>query len=335
MDVVQSRTLSIKRNVRTLEPIPFDQEITLHIPTGLWRDLRKFRPDVIISHELGVRSLIASTYCRAHQIPLVIWAYQSRVSGGQGGALKRRIRQALLHQARSVVGMGVQAKEVLRSLGVEDERIISPLNAADHPALLSRHKTSISRQRADEIKHRLAGGKHLALVVGRLVPLKGTNTLLDTWAKLPDHVRSEWRLVFLGRGPLDRLVDAAKGMGVIRAGTSDTSEMSDWYGASDLHIFPTLGDVWGLVVNEAMACGVPTLCSIHAGCYDDLIVEGVTGMGYDPTHPQAVTRLKDALTDPSLKTIGESGRDAIASVTLDRLADGFRQAVSMACPQIM
>ena len=121
LDVCQSKTVSVRRRVRSKVPVPFDQEIELHLPVGLWRDLAAFRPDVVITHELGPRSLVASSYARRRGLPLVVWSYQSRVSSSQG-SWRDWLRRKLLAQADAVVGMGTQAREVLRGWGrLEDE----------------------------------------------------------------------------------------------------------------------------------------------------------------------------------------------------------------------
>ena len=116
--------------------------------------------------------------------------------------------------------------------------------------------------------------------------------------------------------------------GVVLAASVPADEVSDWYAAADLHVFPSLGDVWGLTVNEAMACGAPNLCSIRAGCCDDLIQHGVNGLRFDPADPQDATRgLADAMTRSDLQAMAAVARTTIAPFTLDRLAGGFRQAV--------
>ena len=330
LDVVRSRSLGIRRKVVSHEPIYFEQMITLHLPWGLWGDLARFQPDVVISSELGPRSMIAAAYCRLHRIPLVIWAYQSRVSASQGNR-RLMIRRHLLKQAAIAVGMGVQAREVLRGWGVPDERIVDALNSADHDTLLKRLKLTDTTDRSKTLKQQWGDQRRLAVVVGRLIPLKGVDRILEAWASLPDKVRSAWRLVFLGEGPLSKLIDQMNDPGIQQAGHVAPDEMADWYAASDLHIFPTLGDVWGLVVNEAMACGVPTLCSIHAGCSDDMITHGKDGLLYDPTDQAAtVVALHDALTRPDLPALGHAAQETAKRFTLNNLADSFRNAVDQA-----
>jgi glycosyltransferase involved in cell wall biosynthesis len=98
------------------------------------------------------------------------------------------------------------------------------------------------------------------------------------------------------------------------------------YAASDLLVFPSLADPWGLVVNEAMACGLPVLCSQLAGCADDLIAPGETGWLCDPTDPAGLRdALNHALGDPARAELGARAHTASASAQLrSRAACGRR-----------
>ncbi len=333
LQVHQSKTWSIKRTVHSTDPVPFDQVITLHLPRSLWSDLKKLKPDVVISHELGPRTMLASAYCKRHGIPLVIWAYQSKISASQTNRLKNTIRRVLLKQASMVVGMGTQARDVLNALGVEDERIVDAPNSADCDTLSQRLNDIETHRQAEQVREAYGEGRKLACVFGRLVPLKGTSAILEHWRGLPSEVKAQWRLVFVGDGPLSPLISEQNDPGIVHVGTVAPEQMAAWYKATDLHLFPTLGDVWGLVVNEAMQCGVPTLCSRHAGCSDDLVADGVDGFIYDPTSEGATKQLERALTHPALIEMGRRAQQAVRPYTLDRLADAFRTAVRKATGQ--
>ena len=261
------------------------------------------------------------------RVPFVIWAYQSRISASQGRG-RSAIRRWLLGRADRVVGMGAQARDVLRAWGVTDERIVDAPNSADSDGLAKRLSAPGLDARASQLRHRWADGRKLAIVVGRLVPLKGVDELLRAWRALPRSTREAWRLVFVGDGPLAPAVRAAASTGVRWVGPAPVTEMAAWYRAADLHVLASVGDVWGLVVNEAMAVGTPSLCSVHAGCSDDLISHGKDGLVFDPTEPaQATAALQDALTRPDLAGLGSEARLRIRPYDLDRLASSFRTAV--------
>ena len=330
LSVRQSFSFRLKRRVRSLLPVPFEQIITLHIPVGLLFDLFRFRPDIVISHELGVRTGIAAVYSALCRKPLVIWAYQSRISGTQG-SWRNGLRRLLLKRATCVVGMGFQAREVLLKWGVPDYKIIDAPNASDSRALEMALKDVDAQQKIRDIRQTVGGSTRLAIVVGRLVPLKGIDALLKVWKTLPIAIKDRWTLVFVGEGPLVSLVNAANDASIKQVGHVDWNSIALWYAAADLHVFATYGDVWGLAVNEAAFCGTPTLCSIHAGCVDDLIFDGVNGFRVDFSLPEvAREKLLETLERDDLSKIGQRAKEASESFTVDRMARSFRKAVTMA-----
>jgi glycosyltransferase involved in cell wall biosynthesis len=231
--------------------------------------------------------------------------------------------------------MGIQAREVLQGWGVPSEKIVDALNSANHYSLNAQMEAPGFSQRMDKIHSNFGKDKNLALVVGRLIPLKGIESLLSAWSKLPVATRDDWNLVLVGRGPLESVVKAHDDPSVHLAGYIPETEIASWYSAADLHVFPTRGDVWGLVVNEASICGTPTLCSVHAGCYDDLITEDENGLSIDFTHPEASKCLNNALQHPELEKLGEAAKHHIARFRLDGMADRFHEAVEGSSVAVM
>jgi glycosyltransferase involved in cell wall biosynthesis len=174
----------------------------------------------------------------------------------------------------------------------------------------------------------------VALVAGRLFSVKGVEPLLACWQRLPEDVRSQWTLLFVGDGPLAQAVaDAATSRPageIVHIPAVQPRELVEFYLTSDLLIFPSLGDVWGLAVNEAMACGLPVVCSTRAGCAEDLIVEGENGWLTDPLDTSAfTTTLKQALTCERRGALGECARTTLGPYTPEATAEGVRRAVGL------
>ncbi len=168
--------------------------MTTHLPVGLWRDLSRFAPDVVITHELGPRSLLASLWARFHRRPYVVWSYQSRAMSTAKGRLRALVRNRILGRAAAIVGMGAQARAVLTAVGVPAARIVDAPNATDVALIEDR----LAAQRGDgsvaRLRTELGGGKRIALFCGRLVPFKGLVELLAGWRALPAGLRDTWRL---------------------------------------------------------------------------------------------------------------------------------------------
>ena len=68
------------------------------------------------------------------------------------------------------------------------------------------------------------------------------------------------------------------GVNVRMLGFVNQSELPGIYASADVLVVPSdFRETWGLVVNEAMACGTPAVVSVAVGCAPDLIMEGLTG----------------------------------------------------------
>jgi glycosyltransferase involved in cell wall biosynthesis len=114
--------------------------------------------------------------------------------------------------------------------------------------------------------------------------------------------------MLVGDGPLRaELEDAANSApGRIHfAGFQNQSRLPAFYAAADALVLPSdSSETWGLVVNEAFACGIPAVVSGAAGCAPDLIDEGRTGFtfpcGKTEALAEAMLRVLDLRNDPNL-----------------------------------
>ncbi|MGH0032599.1 MAG: glycosyltransferase family 4 protein [Myxococcota bacterium] len=332
--VERVRGLTVQRRVKVHRASDTHHRVALHLPLGVFGALRRARPDVIVSSELGLRTLLAAAWAALFGVPLVVWTYASRAFHDASTPLQRARRRLLLRRADAVVGMGRQAREGLLDLGVPDDRIFDAPNAHD----AERFERALARVDRDAarlaLRARLGLRENVALVAGRLVAQKGIDRLLAAWDAVPADARADWSLVFVGDGPEAGRVQRAA---ATRPGefahvpALPPSGMPDLYSGADLLVFPSLGDAWGLVVNEALVCGVPVLCSSLAGCADDLIEPGRTGWRFDPTDAEtAPVALEAALRSDALPRMGALGRDVAKRCSPEAMAAGLRRAVAHA-----
>ena len=120
---------------------------------------------------------------------------------------------------------------------------------------------------------------------------------------------------------------------VIFHGFMQLDEVAALAGSCDAFVCPSHRELWGLVVNEALACGLPVLASRYAGATTDLIVDGVNGYVVDPDDlTDMAAKMETVLADPA--AAAEMGRRALASVreraSLARAADGFVRGIDIA-----
>ena len=335
LDVEVVRGLGLRRRTRVNAALDSSQWVTLQLPLGAWGALARFEPDVVLSAELGPRSALASAWAARSGAGLVLWSYLSRSQAAAAGPLRQRLRRALLARADAVVGMGAQAREALRALGVAEARLFDAPNAHDVEGWQERlARVDASAERA-ALRAGLGLRERVALAPMRLEASKGVGPLLRAWSALDRDVRGAWTLLFVGDGPERAAVEnarAALGPGAVaRLPALPPDDLARLYAASDLLLFPSLGDPWGLVVNEAMAAGLPVLCSSLAGCADDLVVDGETGWRFDPTDAAGFrSALERALGERDAHRLGERACAHVAAFTPARQAEGLRRAVRCA-----
>jgi glycosyltransferase involved in cell wall biosynthesis len=133
------------------------------------------------------------------------------------------------------------------------------------------------------------------LCVARFVPRKNHRLLLRAYGAY-QAAGGRWGLQLVGDGPeeplvrreIERLPDPGR---VSLLPFQQLEDLRRLYAAASGFVLPSLVDQWGLVVNEAMAAGLPVLVSRGAGCAVDLIEDGATGWSFDPGDPTALTQL--------------------------------------------
>ncbi len=128
------------------------------------------------------------------------------------------------------------------------------------------------------------------LYVGRLIRAKGLYTLIEACALLERNKVGHFSIAIVGRGPEEaRLREAARilevGDRISWVGAVDYSQLGACYQASDVFVFPSLEDIIGMVVPEAMVFGKPVLCSDQAGA-KEMVCHGRNGFVFDPNDAQ-------------------------------------------------
>lgn len=147
----------------------------------------------------------------------------------------------------------------------------------------------------------LSAEEFIVLQLGRIVPRKGIDNVIQALALLPASVSA--RLVVVGgesrvpdphRTPeFARLMQLAQGAGVADrvyfAGQRHRDELRDWYVAADVFVTTPWYEPFGITPLEAMACGIPVVGS-NVGGISHTVRNGVTGYLVEPKKPQALAQ---------------------------------------------
>lgn len=307
-------------------------EHILSIPKGLGRLLAECSPECVVSGGFGAATMLSARWCDSVRVPHVLWSGAWPGQEGHIGRLQSAIRRRLVLGAEAFIAYGTAAADYLVELGAPRHRVFCAWNSVDLEGFASAALAAATRRSELADKYRLAG-KNL-LFVGSLVERKGVQELVSA-ALAVDLPRLDWALHFVGSGPLEKklreTVQAAGKAAHFRfQGLRPEHDVAELLGLADGFLLPSRQEAWGLVVNEAMACGVPVVVSPHAGATRDLVVDGVTGYIVEPSATSeltaAISRLLSANSEP--RQIGQAGAEAVrAKASLDKSAESFISAV--------
>ena len=250
-----------------------------HVNLGLIWELPRFRPDVIISNELGLRTLISMVYARVARVPHWVWWGGTMHSERNITGMKKRLRSLMASMMKHWISYGETSTEYLEFIGVPRSRILQIQNCVPHENFMKEPASGRSWFVGDP--------RPVLLTVGQLVARKGMDRLIDACGRLVKE-GFKFTLVLVGNGPdkekLRAQAEAAQIPSFQLLGNQSQEALNELYRAADVFIFPTLEDVWGLVANEAVWTGTPVLCSRYAGCAPEIIPPGNV---FDPNDPDS------------------------------------------------
>jgi glycosyltransferase involved in cell wall biosynthesis len=298
----------------------------------------------------------------------------SGTSQARGAAawLKRRLVRSF---DAALIG-GQPQTRYLVSLGFPADKIFTGYDAVDNDYFAQRAEEIRARQ--EEVRGQYELPERYFLSLGRFIPKKNLTTLIRAFRIFLDSNRdTQTHLVMVGSGEeLDKLTSLSKELGLpvydkISAGMSDEKSKRDdvrpgmhfygfrqieenpiFYALAEAFVLPSLKEEWGLVVNEAMASGLPVIVSEPVGCAEDLLRQGwpvVTaeerdywsrltpgirrnGFVFDPQSAESLAHALHALEkNPALrKVMGQASERIVDTFSCDSFARNALRALRVA-----
>lgn len=302
---------------------------------GLSRSLDRHKADrILVGGYNYLASWQALAWARRKQIPILLWVE----STGRDKRAHRRptelLKAAFMQRCDGFVIPGQSSMGYLISYHLPRRAIFTAPNAVDIE-FFARLASSV---RGDASVHRraLCLPNRFFLFVGRLAPEKGVFDLLEAYGRLDVELREKIGLVFAGDGILyEELKRRAANIspGTVQfTGFLQRERLASYYALAESLVFPTRSDPWGLVVNEAMACGLPVISSRAAGCTADLVEDQWNGCVVEAGDVgQLACAMAELANDPEMTAaMGQNSRERIEAYSPQTCANGIIQAV-LAC----
>jgi glycosyltransferase involved in cell wall biosynthesis len=292
------------------------------------RAILETKPGVVLVpgwHSITQWRAIAA--CRRHRLPMVYRGDTHRGTRPRGvrGLVWGLKTRALLGQYSAHLAVGQRARDYLLAHGVPPTRIYASPHAVDNDffaAMAAPHLTDEGRAGVRR-SYGFGPDDFVVLFVGKLNESKGLSDALRAVTSLGPLCT----LLVAGRGDHEaalRAEAAALGIRVNWAGFLNQRELGAVYAAADCLVLPSHNESWGLVVNEAMATGLPAAVADTVGCAADLVVPSETGEQFRCGDVDDLSRALRRVRDRGGRSqMAAFCRDRVANHTYARATDGL------------
>jgi glycosyltransferase involved in cell wall biosynthesis len=327
-------------------------EATRHYPAAaqlrqaLCSTLEQATPDVVaVNGWNNFGSLAAANCCVERRIPMVVMSESARQDEARTWwkeIIKRRIVDLY---CAALVG-GQRHVEYLVELGMPRDRIFTGYDVVDNDYF--RQKAEEIRSQTSEVRKKYGLPENYFLASARFIEKKNLPRLIRAYAAYRQksqgtgvtdpgyNLGAPWDLVLLGDGPLRETLNAQLATlnlhpHVHLAGFKQYDELPVYYAFANAFVHASTTEQWGLVVNEAIASGLPVIVSERCGCAPEL-VQG-NGFTFDPMdeHELASLLFKMAtLSDDERKRLGDASLRITENISPERFGEGLERAARVA-----
>jgi glycosyltransferase involved in cell wall biosynthesis len=308
----------------------------------LFRILDDYDPHAVAVPGWGSRgALLALKWCLLNGIPAIVMS-ESTSWDERRRPFREWVKRRIISRFSSALVGGTPQRDYMEKLGMPSDLISMGYDAVDN---------SFFAKKAEELR---GGGWEVGkgkrpyfLASARFIQKKNLFQLLRSYARYREMMNSSsldgrhstesrpWDLLLLGdgalRSDLDRLIsDLGIDGHVQMPGFKQYEELPHYYAHAGAFIHASTTEQWGLVVNEAMASGLPVLVSNRCGCAADLVKVGENGWTFDPTNVEQMADCMRRISadDEGIFAMGSRSREIIRGWGPDRFASGLSAAVN-------
>jgi len=343
-----------------------DRRWKQELQRNLWRALDEIKPQVVVINGWSATdALSALWWCGQNKIPAVVMS-ESTAWDEPRVFWKEWIKGRLVKMCAAGLAGGTPHADYLAQLGLPRDRIFLGYDIVDNEyfaagaAKWQKQKAEIGKQKSED-RGGMAKIENLPssisdlpsspffLASARFVEKKNLARLVRAYARyraLAERSESRklkaeiWKLVLLGDGPLRtalcrQISDLGLQDFVLLPGFKQYDELPAYFGLAGAFIHASTTEQWGLVVNEAMASGLPVLVSNRCGCAADLVKENANGFTFDPLDPEQLPQLMLRISNFQfpISNFGTASSRIIADWGPERFAGGLRDAVAVTLKQ--
>ncbi len=246
----------------------------------------------------GKIPLSALLWCIKNNIPKILMS-DSTEQDFRRYFLKEFVKSKIIGFFDSAIAGGVRQVDYLIKLKFLKTKIYTGYDVVDNDYFT--HGSNDARRKAPTLRRRINLPENYFLASSRFISKKNIRSLIQGYAAYMKNNKKPWNLVLLGDGPeWEMLTSMVKQLGldtfVYMPGFVQYDQLPIYYGLASVFILASISEQWGLVVNEAMASGLPVIISNRCGCVQDLVHENMNGWTFEPTDTEALSNLMSKMS---------------------------------------
>jgi len=303
--------------------------------------LDSIRPNVVCVSGWGLSvSLAAMKWAVTRSVPIVMLSESNEFDEARS-AFKEFIKCRLVGLCSAGLAGGSPQADYLVKLGLPRDRVFVGYDVVDN---------GFFDEKSEELgsgSSELEGVKRpYFFACARFGKKKNLPGLIRSYARYRDLIKpsaldsrlsTSFDLVIAGEGEERAEIELTiEECGVSNhvhlVGAKGYTELPSYYANAGAFIHASTTEQWGLVVNEAMASGLPVLVSNRCGCARNLVKDGENGWTFDPTNEEQMADLMIRVSsdEDARERMGARSREIIAEWGPDRFASGVKAAVEAA-----
>lgn len=243
----------------------------VHFNRGAIQAIADDRPDVVVvAGYMTATTQLVMRWLRKNRVPWIFWGEVPgmRQRGRVASALRRMAQRPVARWPNGIAAIGSRAAAAYRQISRNDCPVANIPYCCDMQPFFD-----IRRD------HRAERGRVRFLYCGQLIRRKGVDLLIDAFCKSA-RLFPRIDLTLVGDGPLraelENRIPADIRPRVHFAGFHPVAKLPPFFAEADVFVLPSRHDGWGVVVNQAVAAGLPVICSDAVGAAD-LVADGVNG----------------------------------------------------------
>lgn len=288
----------------------------------------------------GPHAVAALQVAKDLGIPVILMS-ESQAADFKRDFVKESIKRRFVALCQSGLVGGTPHRDYLAGLGLNRARIHLGYDVVDNAYFAICSDKARDQAAALRQEHRLP--KNYFLASARFIPKKNLDCLIRAYAGYrrlmmdSGHAVACWDLMLVGDGELRKeLVALTYRLGLSAfvhfPGFKQYSELPVFYGLAGAFVQASTTEQWGLVVNEAMASGLPVLVSMRCGCASDLVEEGRNGFTFDPLDVDVLARLmmKISSDECDRASMGQASREIVGRWSPETFGEGLDKAAESA-----